>query len=471
MERIPLIGGAYEARSLIADAQRCVNLYPEKNPEGAGAPYTYYPTPGLVKLARTPTNLPWRGLRYASNGQLFGVAGRNVYYINEVWALTKLGEILTTEGPVSLQDNTVELSVSDGTANTYLVNLATHAFSLLVDPTGLFQGATTAIYLDGFVVFNKPRTKTFYSTLNTTYTFDGTYFAQKTTKPDLLKAVAAKQQELWLLGERTSEVWYNAGNPAFPFQRLPGTLLEFGVEAVGSIARDPIGLYFLAVSDQGRKTVLRLEQYEPQRISTYAIEAAIQSYPRTDDAVGTSYLIGGHLFYELTFPTAEKTWVWDQVEQLWHEKAWYDPASGQLTRSRVNCHALAYGTNVVGDFENGWLYRLDSDVYTDFDGPVVRLRSFAHLGANGNRVSYSAFMANMQVGQGTLDVTLRWSDTRGYSWGIPVKRRVAVTGDYLAAPTWWNLGMARDRVFELSWSSPVETALQGAFIELEAHET
>lgn len=52
MPKVPLITGAYTARSVIAEAQRCINLYIEKNPdEDAVFPFTHYPTPGLEFLA------------------------------------------------------------------------------------------------------------------------------------------------------------------------------------------------------------------------------------------------------------------------------------------------------------------------------------------------------------------------------------------------------------------------------------
>ena len=35
MTKIALTQGAYEARSAIADAQKCINLYAEKNPKDA----------------------------------------------------------------------------------------------------------------------------------------------------------------------------------------------------------------------------------------------------------------------------------------------------------------------------------------------------------------------------------------------------------------------------------------------------
>ncbi len=472
MVKIALTGGAYEARSIIADAQRCVNLYPENNPQGASSPFTYYPTPGLRKLVRAGEGaVPWRGLYSASNGVNFGVAGRTVYSISDSWVLTSLGSIESDDTQVSMIDNGTTLFIVDGTAKAWKVDLATMAFSQLVDGTGLFLGASSVAYLDSFVLFNRPGTKIFISTLSASDTFDGTYFAQKTTSPDLLKAVATKQQEIWLIGDVTSEVWYNVGESGFPFQRMPGILVEFGTVAPDSIARETNGLYWLAKNRQGDLMVVRAEQYQPERISTYAIEAAIGGYSVVDDAIGTTYLMDGHMFYELTFPTEGKTWVYDHTEKLWHEKAYLDPVTGTLGRSRVNCHAFMNGTHVVGDYESGWLYEMAMGIYTDFDGPVVRIRSFPHLGAEGKRTIFNQFLADLQIGEGDLEVTLRWSDTRGRTWGTPVKKVAGSPANFLAVLNWWNLGMARDKVFELSWSSPTKTALQGAFIDIGVAET
>ena len=51
--RVTLTGGAYQAASLIAGAQRCVNLIPEAVPQGQGepVPMVHYLTPGLRRMA------------------------------------------------------------------------------------------------------------------------------------------------------------------------------------------------------------------------------------------------------------------------------------------------------------------------------------------------------------------------------------------------------------------------------------
>lgn len=65
-------------------------------------------------------------------------------------------------------------------------------------------------------------------------------------------------------------------------------------------------------------------------------------------------------------------------------------------------------------------------------------------------------------------IFLDWSDDRGHSFLIPVGRTLGPLGDYEASLQWQRLGYARDRVFRLTWSAPVATALQGAWIDLDA---
>jgi hypothetical protein len=121
--RINLLGGTYLARSVIADAQRCQNLYPEKNPQDASAPYTNQLTPGLV-LKASPAAGVGRQLYTATNGSLYYVCGQNVYFIDSAFVLHLLGTLsaaLTT--PVGMQDNGNVLVIVDGTTSGYAINL------------------------------------------------------------------------------------------------------------------------------------------------------------------------------------------------------------------------------------------------------------------------------------------------------------------------------------------------------------
>lgn len=471
IQQVALTEASYEARSIIADAQRCVNLYPEQNPADSPFPFTFYPTAGLTTLWEPPILGPCRCVYTASNGKLFYVVGKRVYYIAPGWNPLFLGSLLTSYEPVSIKDNGITAILVDGSPNGYLINLETNAFSKYLDPN--FLGSTRVDYLDGFFTFNEPNSRAWYTSLFNTTAIDPTYIAAKVGAPDQLSVVACVHREAWLLGLATSEIWANAGDPAFPFEAVPGAFIQHGIAAPFSVASDDVALYWIEQDKNGKGIVVEGAGYNVRRISTPAIEKALASYPTIVDATGFTYQQSGHVFYQLNFPSADKTWVWDKGLQKWHEKSWVD-ANGEEHRHRANFGAVAYGVNVVGDWENGTLYQLDLDNGTDFGGPIVRRKGFPHLTTSGRLAVYDQFQAEMEVGEipdalvgeGPL-VSFRYSNTRGKSWSTPQSASLGGTGQYATVPQWRQLGLARDMVFELFWSDETVTALNGGYAMVE----
>lgn len=474
-DRLPLLGGAYQARSFIAEAQRCVNLYPEINPKDAPTPVTHYLTPGIVELSQPEVDVV-RALYRASNGGLYAVIGETLYSINADFTGTAMGLINPGTGPVSIADNGIVGIVVDGTRFGYWFVIGGGTVFTITDTA--FYGADRACFLDGFFVLNRPSTNQFY--ISPYYwdgiePFDPLDIAAKTGSPDVIISIAVIHRELWLIGQLTTEVWYNSGGADFPFERLPGVFVEHGMLRGYSVASADVSVFWLGRDLQGQAIVFQTKEYAASRISTHAIEKAISSYTVVNDAIGFIYQQQGHTFYILIFPTANKTWVYDLATKLWHERAWIDE-NGDEHRIRWNCVAASRNIILAGDWENGKIYRVGLDVFTDDGDPIVRRRGFPHVVAGGRRVSYDFFQADVQCGAfpgpaGEQFMSLRWSDSGGAAWGNPVKLSLGSTGSYNAAPSVRNLGMARDRVFELFWDFPYETALQGAFIQKTVAET
>lgn len=454
----------------------------------------HYPTPGS-DLAWQVGSGPIRKIYQASNTTVYVVSGSDVYTLGAsggAW----IGSItpgLTT--PVSIADNGVDMVLVDGSNNGWTVHLATNAFATIADPGGLFVGADAVRYLDTFFLFNSPGTPQFYWSLSEATSFDPEALdtAGKVSNSDMLVTIAVARREIYLLGVTTTEIWYDAGATSetgvgsSQFAAVQGVFIDHGILAKYSVAEYDNGIFWLARNRQGRGVVMTAAGYQTKRISTYAIETALREYIRIDDAIGWTYQINGHTFYVLVFPTADVTWNYDVTTGLWHEWGWID-TNGNEHRHRANCFcAIGDGTLLVGDWQDGSIYALNSDVYTDAQagntGPIKRQRAFPHLLADGRRVFYRAFTADMETGtapkQGpvpdNLLVSLDWSDDRGHSYGNPVTVAIGgesptlgAGGDYLTSMLWRRLGMARDRVFRLSWTVNAPTALQGAWVTAEA---
>ncbi|MBR8161974.1 hypothetical protein ACT2E5_13575 [Burkholderia vietnamiensis] len=473
--RVPLTLGAYAAKSLIAEAQRCVNLYGEQNPQDAPAPFTYYPTPGLTLVSTPPIAAESRGIYTASNGARYEVVGPNVYAVDTLNNYTRLGALSSTGGPVSMVDNGTSVFIVDGTPIGFTIALASNVLTQCTDPA--FYGADKVDFVDGYFVFNRPGTPQFYISKYLDVTFDSLDVASKSTYSDNLVTHAVMHREIWLFGALTTEVWFNTGASDFTFGRMPGVFIEHGCAAKHSVAKIDLALFWLGRDLQGQGVVFAGRNYQAERISTHALEQEFSTYSRIDDAIGFSYLQGGHAFYVLTFPTANRTWCFDVATGQWHQRAYLE-ADGSLSRHRMNCHSFNAGRNLVGDWQTGAIYALDPNAYTDNGKPIQRIRSFPHiLGADGNRVLFRQFIADMEVGAGMPDdatdplVSLRWSNDRGATWGNPITATMGRRGEFLTSIQFQRLGYARDRVFELSWSEPIRTALNGAWVDVSRART
>lgn len=464
-----ILGNAYEAQGLLASAQRCANLYAEVNPADSPFPTTHYLTPGLETVA-TADKSGWRALYVATTGALYGVVADTIYRIKftaGAYVLTSIGTLGTSVGPVSMVDNGIDVVMVDGSSGGRTINLSIDLVTSITSPA--FYGANRVDLLDGFLLFNRPQTNQFYISAFLNVSFDALDFAAKTGFSDKLVGVAATKRQIFLFGAQTTEVWYNTGDADFTFGRMPGAFIQHGCVSAASLCQFDGSIYWLSKSPQGEYMVLRTEGYDRARMSTFAIEKALKSYPDISDVNCYIYQQDGHAFYVMNFPAADKTWVYDIAANMWHERFFMDD-EGNEHRHRSNCHAYFNGETLVGDWENGKLYRMSTDIYTDDGEEIRRIRSFPHMVDDGNRVTYWAFRADIQTGEGLTasfegaELRLRWSDTRGASWGQHISGTLAPNGDYLHSCMFQRLGMARDRVFELSWAADCKTSLNGAFV-------
>jgi hypothetical protein len=337
-----------------------------------------------------------------------------------------------------------------------------------------FLGGNQIRYIDTFLV-SSTQNGNIQSSNSGLETYPTLGYATISGDADQLQIIDVVHKEIWAFGRRTTEVWSNVGTYPFPFAPIPGVFLQHGIAAQRSLAKWGLNIFFLSQDNNGEALVMMGTAYKADIISTPAISDAIGGYETISDAIGFTYQQGSHIFYVLTFPSADHTWVYDLSTQLWHERAWLDN-NGALHRHRANCVAFAYGKTICGDWQNGKLYNWDLHAYTDDGGAILKLRSFPHIVSSLDRISYRQFMADIEVGTEPIpginpQLTLRWSDDRGVTFGNGVHQSLGKGGQYKAIPSWNRLGFARDRVFELSWTAACATALNGAFIDVEKMET
>lgn len=484
MDPILLTGGAYKARSNIANIQECINLYMETNPEKnkAPTPTTHYPRPGKTLLQACPVPGAGRGLYRATNDDLYAVVGGVMYFVDSNFLFNPLGNILTNAPtPVSFADNGQtagnDIIAVDGSVNGYAINMTSHAFSYLVDGTGTFVGSNVALYLETFFLFNAPGTQRWYISLSDSLTFNALDVAAKSGYADNLATIGLRSKEPWLIGTLSGEPWFLAGGADFPFEAIQSSFVTYGTVATYSVVYADISLYWLSRNNGGQRIIVKTNGYDVVAISTRALEAELQSYAVVSDCIASTYQIEGHTFVTFNFPSANRTWVYDLSTEQWHRSTWTDPDTGDQNRDRCMFYALAYDKIVGQDWETGALYQIDPNAYSDHGDAISFQRGFPHVVDMLKYLTHWALSVYMECG--TVEdpnadaplLGLRYSDDGGKTWFEQPAIEMGKTGEYNVCPQFTQLGTARDRVYEIWWSADVKTAFNAAYLEAEEAET
>jgi hypothetical protein len=468
--KFPFVGAAYQSRSSNVNAQRCVNFYPEVDETGKNV-LALYGTPGLQLLATVGLG-PIRGLWHVGHS-LYVASGTRLYRLDAAWSATLIGTI-GGSGLVSMDNNRTQLMLVDGVSG-WIVNLGTDS---ITPAAGIPSSPQFVSFLDNFFIVNSGGTDQFYiSTLADGSAWDPLDFASAEGNPDDVVSIITDHRELWLFGSRSTEVWYNSGADDFPIERLQGGFLEVGCIAAHSVAKADNTVYWLGRDRNGMGIVWSARGYQPQRVSNHSIETQIQSYDTISDAVAYTYQQGGHTFYVLTFPSANKTWAIDLANGFWHERAYLHPTTGILQRHRANCHSTFADLNIVGDYENGNIYALDQDTYTDNGDPIKSLRTCATVWDQNDLTNIGHHRLQIDVeggvglnsGQGSdPQMMLRWSDDGGHEWSNEHWATLGKIGKYGTRAIWRRLGGSRNRVYEASITDPVKRVIINAHLRMSA---
>jgi len=361
----------------------------------------------------------------------------------------------------------------------YLLN-----FSVLPSSDGAFSGASIVDIVDNYFVYNRPNTQQWAaSNLLSPITY-GLSYASKFTGPDNLVSLVCDHGQVYLLGEQTSEVWADQGTFPFAFQRIPGSSSQHGLAAANSIARLGNSFAYVAKNNRGQAEIVIMNGYFPQRISTHAVENTLVN-ESISDAIAYTYQLEGHECYVVTFPSLDITWVYDITTQLWHKWLWTD-SQNNYHRHRSNCSAFFQNVVLVGDWQNGQIYQLDPNNYTDNSDSIRRLRRCPHLTTDLQRQYFDELQIQFQPGVGLEGITdpplnaetiganpqamLRWSSDGGSTWSNEHWSGIGKVGRYKNRIIWRRLGWARDRIYEVVVTDPINAVIVSANLKASAGE-
>ncbi len=454
--RYPFCGQSYSPQSPFIAHERTLNFYPEVIESGSHAGrLALYPTPGFATFC-TLGQSPVRGL-FASNGRCFAISGAGFYEIYSDRTWYRHGTVRNDGKPVTFSSNGDaggQLWITSG-GHGYVFTLATNVLEVDVR-----RDSTMGGFVDGYFLNLDSTTSTLsLSSLENGLSWDAADVAQRSTTPDRWVSMLVSHQQIWLFGKTRTDVWYNTGG-TFPFAPVSGTLIEHGIAAPASACIMDNTVFWLGANEQGTAMVWRANGYTPVRVSHHALEYAMQSYSRVDDAVAFAYQDQGHAFYVLTFPSATATsgatWVFDAATTLWHERGHWNAGTGLFERWMPACHCFAFDKyHLVGDYNGGGVFRMGIDQYTDADGSLIRrMRQAPHLIGDHQWLFYHRAELLLETGTGNYRVrnprvALQWSDDAGLTWSSENWVNVGLAGQRQTRAVWRRLGQARNRIFRV----------------------
>lgn len=465
---VQLFGLGQQGKSPNVTAQTRVNLYAEIAFEGDKSRVAYFPTPGTTQFTSVGAN-PVRGMHASTSfDDLYAVGYGVLYGITPAGVATNLGALTTVSGYVSMADDGTRILMVDG-VNGYYYNVATSTFSTIVD-ADFPAGATSCAFLAGRMIANEPGTGAFRWSDLYADTWPNLNFATAESFPDNLVAVFANAGQLMLMGGSSTEFWGVTGDPLLPFAPIPGAVAEWGLAAPRAVARfGASSVAWLARNRLGQVQVVQADGYQVRPISIPDIDYLFNQYAAVDDATMYAYMLGGHPMLEISFPLANKTWLYDGRTEAW----------SQLTTGNLGRHLTQYGVAYrgkmhVSDYATGAIYTLDPDVYTD-NGQTIRRSIIGRHVFQGDPMSVSEMWIDMEMGVGLANgqgsdprLMLRTSKDGGHVWSNELWAGFGPQGVYQRRAVFRRLGRARDWLFELSCSDAVKTVFIGAFMEAAA---
>lgn len=460
---IPVVGQSYHLQDWAIDCQRTVNLYPQIV-ESGNAPQVsaLIPTPGLIEKYELEGGAI-RGM-YALTDRLLIVAGGTLYTVDKTGATLAIGEI---EGVnrVTFADNSLHVMIV--ASSTYKYTIANNTLSKITGDE--FFGASDVTVLDSRFVWTVPKSgRIQWSGLINTETTALSYATAEAKSDNIVRTITNNGQ-LWLIGEKSTEIWSSTGDSDLPFQRMSGAYLPLGCAAKDSVCQFGQSLVWLSQTEVGRGQIVMTQGYQAQRISNHAIEYDIASYSRIDDAYAFAYQEHGHSFLLITFPTAKKTWCFDASTNMWHERSFYNAATHKHEHHRAASYAFFQNTHFVGDRSNGKIYQLTQNAIDDAGDAILRERVTPVLNPHGTRLIFDELELITQVGQQSdIDpqIIVDWSDDRGKTWSRSRQQSLGKTGEYGKRVIFRRLGQAFGRVFRVRMSDPVRLIITGAKVRV-----
>ena len=442
--KLRIAEGFYKSRSLPLSHQECVNWYPNiPQTKGALSEAMLFGTPGIEQVAGTSFYRDSTRGAWVMEGIPYFVCGNVLYSLDTddaEYSKTSLGTI-PGSGRVSMADNGSQLMilVPGATGYIYTVEGGLH---MITDSDFYANGnPQQVVFIDGYFACSTDTKKWIISALNDGMSWDALDFSSAESAPDNTVAPVVVNNQIFILGARTTEGFQNIGGSGFPFQRS-GTFLDKGCVAPFSVVNTGGSYYMIGAGKDESPAVWRFAGSQYAKVSTTAVDSYIGGLD--DDVVAAAFGFGyadvGAYFVGFSF--RDTTLVYDQVSGLWHERrSRINDVDGYW---RANAIVSAYGKTIVGDSFDGRIGILAHNIYDEYGHNIIRAFTTQVFESGSDPFALSKVDATFESGVGNAEVPdpkVSMSVSRdGRTFDFERLRAIGRVGEYGQRVIWRGIG-------------------------------
>lgn len=291
--------------------------------------------------------------------------------------------------------------------------------------------------------------------------------------PDNTNALIANGSRLYTFGDRSYQMFQYTSDINTPFNSPDTAAYPIGLKAVNSLCQLGSVVVWLGSSDIGNNGIYLLQGgTSATRISTPEIEREISKFKTIKDATAQIWQDNQHIFYCISFPTADVTYCYDLTEQSWSNRCSLNNKNERKVW-RYNFATMNGDGEIWQAFDGGIAKQVENYWAEHDENPILRLRrggvivsdystfyidSIEILTNNGQYEDYSNEQAEMMM---------RFS-TDGSTWSDSEVVDIGAVGDYDYDCIFYDFGMAKTFTLELSCSDNIPFALYALKIDGES---
>lgn len=427
-------------------------------------------TPALVDFAGYEEVLNFgageaRGIFLSTRlNELVVVFGDTVYTVTSFLGAREVGKIDSTNGPVHITENFAnQIAIEDG-RDIWIYNYATPSFTKApIDFIPVYID-----FQDGYFIATADNGKWYLSALSDGTLWDPLDNQSLQTKADILQAAVVRDRQVWIMGQKASEIWMDQGlpPPLFPYVRENSLAIDYGVLSRETIAEGFGMVVWLAKNEKSNPTIVYTTGNLPIHISTEGLDFKLSEFQNPEDSFGFLYQIDGHIFYHLTFVTDNFSIVYDFSSKM------FFTVTDENRNKHIAKSVVRFGNKLYFiSFNDSKLYEMSTDI-TTYNGKVIpRARITKRFRTPRNDI-FIVNRVNVQMEQGQSDppgrVTLSISKDDGINYGIDVSQDLKPLGVRRGQVDFWRLGRCDNITFQFRFWGKSRFVVTGSTMDIYA---